>query len=110
MKTLKRELTALLAALVLFAASSASPSRPVPLEHKLETASSHEGPDSSRLRVLFIGNSYTYVNNLPELVTGLAESAHRPLETEMIVAPGATLQKHWEDGKAVQTIKRSHWD
>ena len=110
MKFLKRELTALLAALVLFAASSASPSRAVPFEHKLETASSHEAPDSSRLRVLFIGNSYTYVNNLPELVTGLAESAHRSLETEMIVAPGATLQKHWEDGKAVQTIKRSRWD
>ena len=109
MKILKRELTAVLVALVLFAASSASPSRVLPPEHKL-TASSHERAVSGKVRVLFIGNSYTYVNNLPELVTGLAESAHRSLETEMIVAPGATLQKHWEDGKALEVMKRGHWD
>ena len=110
MKILKRELAAVVVALVLFAASSASPSGVLQPEHKLETASSHERADSNKVRVLFIGNSYTYVNNLPELVTGLAESAHRSLETEMIVAPGATLQKHWEDGKAVEVMKRGHWD
>ena len=61
-------------------------------------------------RILFIGNSYTYFNNLPRLVAGMAESAHESLETEMVVVGGATLKKHWEDGKAAAAIKRGGWD
>ncbi|MGA2271045.1 MAG: SGNH/GDSL hydrolase family protein [Bryobacteraceae bacterium] len=64
------------------------------------------------LRVLFIGNSYTWFNNLPHLVTVLAESAHeaRALRTTMLVGPGFTLRRHWEDGAAVAAIQRGSWD
>ncbi|HEV8484178.1 MAG TPA: hypothetical protein VGV87_11595 [Blastocatellia bacterium] len=110
MKILRREPIALLLTLILLAASSASPSEAEQSDYKLSAASRLEEPASHTLRVLFIGNSYTYVNNLPSLVTALAESAHESLETEMIVAPGATLKKHWEDGKAVEAMKRSRWD
>lgn len=72
-------------------------------------------PASARqpeLRVLFIGNSYTYFNNLPHLVTALAESAHeeRALDAKMIVAPGFTLKRHWDDGAAVAALQASSWD
>lgn len=64
------------------------------------------------LRVLFIGNSYTYVNNLPQMLFGLAQSATppRPLETATVVRGGASLQQLWDDGSAVAAIKRGGWD
>lgn len=67
--------------------------------------------EQQSLRVLFIGNSYTYVNDLPWLTQQLSKSAGetRVLETEMIVAGGATLKKHWEDGAALRKIKDGRW-
>ncbi len=67
---------------------------------------------STALRVLFIGNSYTYFNNLPRLIAALAESAHeaQPLESEMFTVGGASLKSHWENRKAVDRIKQGHWD
>jgi hypothetical protein len=63
-------------------------------------------------RVLFVGNSYTYFNNLPQLVSGLARSApdHFVMETEMVTVGGATLKRHWEEGKALAAIKRGDWN
>ena len=64
------------------------------------------------LRVLFVGNSHTYVNDLPWLVEQLAASAEegRRLETGMIAEGGATLRGHWEAGRAREAIRTGHWD
>jgi hypothetical protein len=65
-----------------------------------------------KTRVLFIGNSYTYFNNLPQVVSGLAKSApdHYVMETEMVTVGGATLKRHWDEGKALEAIKRGGWN
>jgi len=49
---------------------------------------------TAALRILFVGNSYTYFNNLPQMLSGLAASAKPPqtIETEMITVGGATLK------------------
>lgn len=62
-------------------------------------------------RVLFIGNSYTYFNNLPQMLAGLARSAKpaQPFETEMVTVGGATLKRLWEQGEALAAIKRGGW-
>jgi hypothetical protein len=64
------------------------------------------------LRVLFIGNSYTYFNNLPALLKGLAASDKDwpQIETEMIVWSGATLQRHLSEGRASDSITEGNWD
>jgi len=63
------------------------------------------------LKVLFIGNSYTSVNDLPGLLRELASTAgERPIETASVVAPGATLQLFWDKGEAVTAIRRTRWD
>jgi len=76
--------------------------RPLP-PHQVTTA-------PNTIRVLFIGNSYTSVNNLPGLVIALAAGEARPLDAEMIVVGGATLRDHWTDGKALAAIQRAQWD
>ncbi len=67
---------------------------------------------SPRLRVLFIGNSYTYFNNLPDLFAHLAASTPNPkqVDTQMVVEGGATLQKLWDEGNARTAIRQGHWD
>jgi hypothetical protein len=65
-----------------------------------------------KLHVLFIGNSYTYYNNLPQMLAGLAASAKpaRVLETEMVAVGGATLKRLWDNGQAQQALARGRWD
>jgi hypothetical protein len=65
-----------------------------------------------KLRVLFLGNSYTYFNNVPHLLHMLVESAReeRGIETRMVVEPGFTLKRHWDDPGAVSAIHAERWD
>jgi hypothetical protein len=63
------------------------------------------------VRVLFIGNSYTYVNDLPKMVAELAKAGkQRPLEHDRETPGGCTLEKHWKDGKAIAKITGASWD
>jgi len=55
-------------------------------------------PDADKpLRLLFIGNSYTYVNELPELAAAMIRTQGRIVQTGGFLAGGCTLRKHWED-------------
>ena len=60
-------------------------------------------------RILFVGNSYTSRNNLPDLVSDLAAAAATVL-TEAIVAGGASLKRHWNAGKVRAALARASWD
>jgi len=64
------------------------------------------------LRILFIGNSYTSRNQLPRLVANLAMAAEHPqrVDFEMIVAGGASLKRHWNAGRAQETLQSKPWD
>ena len=62
-------------------------------------------------RVLFIGNSYTYVNNVPALVEAVAlRAGGAPIETEMLVAPGVELVAFVEAGTALERLAKERWD
>jgi hypothetical protein len=63
------------------------------------------------INVLFIGNSYTYYNNLPSILEQLSENSQeqRKIHTTVIVAGGASLRDHW--GKqSTQKILQHNWD
>ncbi len=63
------------------------------------------------LRVLFIGNSYTYVNNLPEIFMKLALIGNRgKVEASMIAPGGWRLKDHWEKGEALKALREGKWD
>ncbi|WP_224247823.1 SGNH/GDSL hydrolase family protein [Hyalangium gracile] len=75
-------------------------------------ASAQTPPPERALRVLFIGNSYTYNNNLPAMLEGLAASATPPLriQTRAIARPGVRLQQHWDRGEALAALREGRWD
>jgi len=58
---------------------------------------------SDTIRVLFVGNSYTYVGNMPQIVSLLAESQKIPLITRKSVVGGAYLKDHWEGKNGLKT-------
>lgn len=64
------------------------------------------------VRVLFIGNSYTYYNELPSMLSTLAssESSLPQVFAEAVVVGGATLERHWEEGTATEAIRGGDWD
>ncbi len=62
------------------------------------------------LRVLFIGNSYTYVNDLPTLIERLADAGGRKIETDRHLVGGCTLEQHVRDKKAIEKIRARNWD
>jgi prepilin-type N-terminal cleavage/methylation domain-containing protein len=68
-------------------------------------------PPHSPIRVLWIGNSYTYANDLPDLVGELIQAgAGTGYRYDSRLVGGATLQQHWEEGVALQKIQQGTWD
>lgn len=61
-------------------------------------------------RVLMIGNSLTYQNQLPALLEALADSAGvEDLYVQMIAFPDYALEDHVARGDAVRAIRRGNW-
>jgi hypothetical protein len=62
------------------------------------------------LRVLFLGNSYTYFNNLPGIFARLASARGEPAVTEMYAPGGWRLEDHWTRGDGKQALESSRLD
>ncbi len=62
------------------------------------------------LRVLFIGNSHTYVNDLPGLFLGLSEAGGRPVRTDMSAIGGYSLEDHTNTQATLDKIAQDSWD
>jgi hypothetical protein len=66
---------------------------------------------SEELHVLFIGNSFTYYNNMPRIVEAISYTiAGPPIKTEMVAIGGARLEDLWKQGSALAAIRKQHWD
>jgi len=62
------------------------------------------------MKILFIGNSFTSRNNLPGLLSQLAEARGRRCECHLIAAGGASLRMHWNKGVAQEEMQRKRYD
>lgn len=65
---------------------------------------------ASKLRVLFIGNSFTARNDLPGLIAQLATARGKTFQHELICAGGASLRTHWNAGNALKRIQAGDYD
>jgi hypothetical protein len=63
----------------------------------------------SGMRVLFIGNSLTYVNDLPWTVSNLAALTGDTLQTAQVAFPDYALEDHATQGDAVRAINHGGW-
>jgi len=61
------------------------------------------------LRVLFVGNSHTYVNDLPGLFCGLSHSGGRPVRTDASTFGGYSLEDHTSTQATLDKIAQDSW-
>jgi hypothetical protein len=62
------------------------------------------------LRVLFIGNSHTYYNDLPQLFVDLSASGGHPAVKDMSAPGGYTLEQHTTNANTLSKIALGNWD
>jgi hypothetical protein len=68
-------------------------------------------PDA--IKVLFIGNSMTFSSDCPRMFATLtyATNPRREATVAQVVAPGLTLEEHWNRGEALRAIREGGpWD
>ncbi|HSD17046.1 MAG TPA: hypothetical protein VLC71_07310 [Thermomonas sp.] len=69
-----------------------------------------QDPAPKEYRVLLVGNSLTYTNNLPALLRAVGASQGTTITTETYAAPGGTLSERWRDGKAAEALRTRKFD
>jgi hypothetical protein len=69
------------------------------------------GPDSlGAMRVLFVGNSLTYYNDLPGMLEQIGEAAGQPIATVDVSQGGVGLDYHWNVGPARDSLDNGRWN
>ncbi|MEI7999458.1 MAG: DUF4886 domain-containing protein [Candidatus Omnitrophota bacterium] len=66
--------------------------------------------EQGKIRVLFVGNSLTYVNDLPKMISQIAQSRNFVMENDMYAPGGYKLSQHALDPVLKDKINHSKWD
>ena len=68
--------------------------------------------DPRPLRVLFVGNSLTFYNDLPTRTAEIAvpDTTLRVPDMQSVVRSSTSLRQHWFLGTAQQRLQTGHWD
>jgi len=67
-------------------------------------------PSKQPIRMLFIGNSFTARNDLPNLIAQLAAEQGITVEPTLLSMGGASLRMHWNKGQALKAIQSGKYD
>src|ERR1700722_8929512 len=62
------------------------------------------------LHVLFVGNSFTFYNDMPGLVEGLAAAEERPLVARLYTVGGSRLSEHAANPRVAAAMGKVPWD
>ncbi|WOD42180.1 SGNH/GDSL hydrolase family protein [Hwangdonia lutea] len=71
----------------------------------LESQSKH-----TEFQILFIGNSLTYSNNLPQLVKKQAKKHGVRVKTKMVAKLNYAISDHWDEGEVQKLIASKNYD
>jgi hypothetical protein len=83
----------------------------LPSNEDRSAPTSAAAPDSTSPRVLFIGNSYTGVNNLPQIFHDVAATGgHAPAEIKAVTPGGVTLYQQLNSPDTLKLIDEGNWD
>jgi len=80
------------------------------LAFSLVIATGAYGQSPDTLRLLFVGNSLTYYNNMPWLVDSLAMSAGKKALVDMSAFGGYRLEQHRADSQTIYKINHGPWN
>lgn len=66
--------------------------------------------NTRKFRTLFLGNSYTYTNNLPQMTADMAASVGDTLVFDSSAPGGHTLQGHTANAVSLAKMAQGNWD
>ena len=61
-------------------------------------------------RILFVGNSLTYVNDLPSMIAAIARQDSTIISYTSLLFPDYSLEDHWKEGKVQAEIENGGYD
>lgn len=61
-------------------------------------------------RVLFLGNSFTFANGMPEMLARIAQAKGRPVVTRMLAPGGYALEQHLASAQTRRELEAQPWD
>ena len=67
-------------------------------------------PEKDAIRVLFVGNSLTYWNEMPWMVEQISANGTPKLSTAFAGGSGMSLRQQWQSAKTLRTIREHPWD
>ncbi len=78
----------------------------------LYSCKSRQVSDSDKLKVLFIGNSYTYSNDLPSQIKAMAKEHDdvSSIEIKLFTPGGAQLKDHLNSSFTMSVLEDGEWD
>src|SRR5690606_7354717 len=65
------------------------------------------------VKILFVGNSFTFFWNMPQLVSAMAKTQDFHMEVRQSTVSGSNLEQHWKGEKGSRTrelIEEGEWD
>ena len=62
------------------------------------------------LEILFIGNSYTFYNDLPDILYNLASSSGKDVYVDYYAPGGKSLYEHSTNSITINKIREKNWD
>lgn len=71
----------------------------------VHSSSLAQAKEQEPIRVLFVGNSFTYFFNLPQVVAAMAKSQGVEIITRQSTVGGSTLEQHWKEERGTRTRK-----
>jgi hypothetical protein len=71
-----------------------------------------DSEDENAIKILFVGNSFTFANMLPAVLAEfIKDGLHKPTKIYQVCVPGQTFEGHWATGAAQRMIAdRGPWD
>ena len=82
----------------------------LPLILLLALSAARAAGAETKTRVLFIGNSLTFANDLPGMIVQLAKSRNHVMEYEMNAPGGYRFSQHASDPNTLAKINEGNWD
>jgi hypothetical protein len=74
------------------------------------TSMQPDAPVSASVKMLFVGNSLTYVGNLPAVFDALGANNNRTIQSDMLVEGGATLTERVADQSVERALSAKAYD
>jgi hypothetical protein len=65
---------------------------------------------STKIKVLYLGNSFTYVNNLPQIISDVAASMNDTILFESNALPSYSLEGHSTNTTSIGKIMQGYWN